>query len=51
MLCLLPGGELFQHIAAKGHYRERDAAALLRTLLQVGGRVRGGWNSATSSVQ
>ena len=27
--------QLFEHIAAKGHYRERDAAHLMRTLLAV----------------
>ncbi len=32
---LCTGGELFEHIAAKGHYRERDAAHLMRTLLMV----------------
>ncbi|KAI8473032.1 MAG: kinase-like domain-containing protein [Monoraphidium minutum] len=32
---LCTGGELFEHIAAKGHYRERDAAHLLRSLLMV----------------
>lgn len=32
---LCTGGELFEHIAAKGHYREKDAAHLMRTLLMV----------------
>lgn len=29
------GGELFEQLSAKGHYRERDAANIMRTLLQV----------------
>lgn len=29
------GGELFEQLSAKGHYRERDAASIMRTLLQV----------------
>jgi hypothetical protein len=29
------GGELFEQLSAKGHYRERDAAHIMRTLLQV----------------
>ena len=32
---LCTGGELFEHLAAKGHYRERDAAALMRTIVSV----------------
>jgi hypothetical protein len=28
------GGELFQQISAKGHYHEKDAAHLMRTILQ-----------------
>ena len=35
MLELCTGGELFEHIAARGHYREKDAAHLMRTLLMV----------------
>eukprot|EP00775_Hariotina_reticulata_P001153 gene1153-1493_t len=31
----LAGGELFEQLSAKGHYRERDAAHIMRTLLQV----------------
>lgn len=33
---LCTGGELFEHIAAKGHYRERDAAHLMRSIVMVG---------------
>uniref|UniRef100_A0A383VCA4 non-specific serine/threonine protein kinase n=1 Tax=Tetradesmus obliquus TaxID=3088 RepID=A0A383VCA4_TETOB len=32
---LCTGGELFEQLSAKGHYRERDAASIMRTLLQV----------------
>jgi serine/threonine protein kinase len=32
---LVAGGELFEQLSAKGHYRERDAASIMRTLLQV----------------
>jgi serine/threonine protein kinase len=32
---LCTGGELFEHIAAKGHYREHDAAHLMRSVLMV----------------
>jgi hypothetical protein len=36
MVCtLFAGGELFEQLSAKGHYRERDAASIMRTLLQV----------------
>lgn len=37
LFCHAPcaGGELLQHIAAKGRYREKDAAHLMRTILQV----------------
>lgn len=34
LVWLVAGGELFEHIAAKGHYREKDAAHLMRTILQ-----------------
>lgn len=29
------GGELFEQLSAKGYYRERDAAHIMRTVLQV----------------
>jgi serine/threonine protein kinase len=32
---LCTGGELFEQLSAKGFYRERDAAHIMRTLLQV----------------
>ncbi|GBF97666.1 calcium-dependent kinase [Raphidocelis subcapitata] len=32
---LCTGGELFEHIAAKGHYNEKDAAHLTRSILMV----------------
>ena len=32
---LCSGGELFEHIVAKGRYRERDAARLVRSLVAV----------------
>lgn len=32
---LCTGGELFEHIAAKGHYNEKDAAHLMRSILMV----------------
>jgi hypothetical protein len=35
------GGELFEQLSAKGYYRERDAAHIMRTVLQV----RAGWHS------
>jgi hypothetical protein len=36
------GGELFEQLSAKGYYRERDAAHIMRTVLQVctGGQLR-----------
>jgi serine/threonine protein kinase len=40
---LCSGGELFDRILEKGHYTERDAAALLRTIVKVGGGV--GWGA------
>lgn len=32
---LCTGGELFEQLSAKGYYRERDAAHIMRTILQV----------------
>ena len=32
---LCSGGELFDRIVARGHYTERDAAALVRTIVTV----------------
>ncbi len=32
---LCSGGELFDRIVSRGHYTERDAAALIRTMVQV----------------
>ena len=32
---LCAGGELFDRIIAKGHYTERAAASLLRTIMQI----------------
>ena len=32
---LCTGGERFEHIAAKGHYRERDAAHIMRSIVMV----------------
>jgi calcium-dependent protein kinase len=32
---LLPGGELFDSIVKRGHYTEKDAAALIRTIVGV----------------
>lgn len=35
----LTGGELFEQLSAKGYYRERDAANIMRTVLQVRSRI------------
>jgi hypothetical protein len=36
LACVCPaGGELFEQLSAKGYYRERDAAHIMRTILQV----------------
>jgi hypothetical protein len=46
---LCSGGELFDRILEKGHYTERDAASLIRTIVGVrclGGGVGWGWGGA-----
>lgn len=46
---LCGGGELFDAILERGHYTEKDAAALIRTIVEVRlfwggeGGWRGGW--------